>query len=714
MDREFLNLIEIRRVFYGGFFKLKSKVFGLVMCSFSGFTNHSNQWMDIMMKTMIPHKILLALLVTFQIVGPSWALALQSSDVSEQAAAGNQALLAGIGGVVTVIPEDNTRPGFTPKYRSALSIGDVITTEEESVAELLLEDNGLIAIQEYSEAALGQEDNGSLSVVLQVGIAEWSLPTQNSGSEPSIFNTPNVRATTQGGLVSIAVQQTLAKTARASEQPNPFLIRTSLYAKATGLLETFCVHEGNLTLESKLGQTKIAKAGECLGFLDGQLRTLGNEFRPDGRPAFMCFVDQHCEIPDSAKKMIAKKQMGQALALESALVGSDAEDPQVDEQIVLATTGFFEGLGGGPGGAGVGDVILPTTGDDGTGGGGTGGDGGTGGGGTGGGGTGGGGNPPPPSIVDVISPTTDSVDFVNNVVFIDRQDTTEATFLPFTGVLGYNDIDGLGTVVAVTGTPGNPSNKQFEDRVIGILDGTTLQPRDGSVTAGLISVQDSTLIGPATAPLIEVIDSTVETNFAVTVGATVFPGNNDPLDQALIEASSPLLAMIRGDFTANTEFGLVAGQNAELRADMAGDALVQLDASSMVVNGNLFRVTNGGVMNVMNASLVSLSNGSTFSLNGGAFVSVEAGGTFTLTNGALVNFGAGTNTVNVTNTLCASGCFTPFPHLPDIQVAGNPANFSAPSGYQPFVNAGGSNTVNITPGSAILNVQGGGQITIQN
>ncbi len=71
--------------------------------------------MDIMMKTMIPHKILLALLVTFQIIGPSWVLALQSSDVLEQGDSGRQALLAGIGGVVTVIPGDNTRSGFTPE-----------------------------------------------------------------------------------------------------------------------------------------------------------------------------------------------------------------------------------------------------------------------------------------------------------------------------------------------------------------------------------------------------------------------------------------------------------------------------------------------------------------------------------------------------------------------------------------------------------------------
>jgi hypothetical protein len=96
---------------------------------------------------------------------------------------------------------------------------------------------------------------------------------------------------------------------------------------------------------------------------------------------------------------------------------------------------------------------------------------------------------------------------------------------------------------------------------------------------------------------------------------------------------------------------------------------------------------------------------------------VESGSVFTLQNGTLVNFGTGTNTVNITNSLCSGGgCFSPFANQ-SFQVAGNPANFSAPNGFDPFVNVGnlpdGSvNTVNVEPGSAVLEVQNGGQITI--
>lgn len=692
-----------------------------------------------MMKTMIPHKILLVSLVILQIIGPSWVLALQSSNSFDQGSSDGQALIAGLGGVVTIHPVDNTKPGFAPKYRTTLSVGDVLTTEEDSVAEVLLNNNGLFAIQEYSEAVIGKEDNGSLSVALDVGTAEWSLPPQSPESLPFTFNTPNIRATTQGGLVAVAVQHTFAQFATAPTPSHSYLIRTSLQVKSppeknSGLVETFCVSEGDLNVEfselqTNMRQKKVIKSGECLRFLDGQLQAMGGQFSLDDWRA-VCAVGKHCEIPESAKKLIAKKQMGQALALERALVGSDDEDAKVDEQIVIATTGQSLGAsieGSGPGDPGAGGVILPTTGDEG------GGDPGTGGGDP---GTGGGdpGSMPPITLSPSMPANGDPpVVLVNNTqALIDRQATTEAVFMPFADDLGYT-VDELGAVVVVAGTPGNPSVVESDDRLLAVLDGSSLKPAAPSVITGLIGIQDSTLKGPTTPPvigqdaqgndivrsdippLIEVIDGEVETNFAVSVGSTSLTKSNDPLDQALLVASAPLLAMIRGTFTANTEFGLVAGKNAELRANLAG-ALVSLDASSMVVNGNLFRVTKGGLLNVT-GNLLSLTGGSTFSLNGGSLVSVESGSVFTLQNGALVNFGTGTNTVNITNSLCSGGgCFSPFAN-PSFHVAGNPANFSAPNGFDPFVNVGnlpdGSvNTVNVAPGSAVLEVQNGGQITI--
>ena len=137
---------------------------------------------------MILYKFILSALVAFQIIGPSWLVVIQDSEVFAQNNLPNQVLLAGMRGVVTVTPGTNDRPGYAPKYRSELAMGDVISTEEESIAEILLEDQGLVTIHEYSEAVLGKKDNGGVSVALQVGAAEWSIPTQGGGIPLTFLN----------------------------------------------------------------------------------------------------------------------------------------------------------------------------------------------------------------------------------------------------------------------------------------------------------------------------------------------------------------------------------------------------------------------------------------------------------------------------------------------------------------------------------------------
>ena len=336
---------------------------------------------------MIFYKLLLSFLVALQIIGPAWVLAIQTSQVFVQGASKSQAVIAGIRGVVTVIPGKNG-PGYAPKYRAPLAIGDVISTEEESVAEILLGNQGLVTIQEYSEALLDKNAHGGLSVALEVGAAEWSIPNQPQSEIPLTFMTPNIRATTHGGLVTAEVQPTLGEMARAPRLRDSFLIRTSLSAQSTrdvGLLETFCVNEGGLTIEypgaqQGLWQHETVAPGECRGFLNGQPRAMpsamGTEHRlTDWR--VVCAVGNHCEIPESAKQLIAKNQMAQALALEQALLGPASEECElggpnknkqeciIDEQIVLATTGILAGdiQGSGPGNGDNSGVILPCTGD---------------------------------------------------------------------------------------------------------------------------------------------------------------------------------------------------------------------------------------------------------------------------------------------------------------------------------------------------------------
>ena len=200
---------------------------------------------------MILQKVLLASLVALQIIGPSWVVVLHSSQTWAQEPSTGSAQIAGLRGVVTVTPGTNNQPGYSPKYRSSLNMGDVISTEEESVAELLIKNQGLLTVQEYSEAMLKQEGEEGLTIDLQVGAVEWSLPLKGTAQKALTVSTPNIRATTDGGLITAEVQPTLGDTAKDSVPRNPFLIRTSLQAQSTpsgkvALLETFCVKEGNL------------------------------------------------------------------------------------------------------------------------------------------------------------------------------------------------------------------------------------------------------------------------------------------------------------------------------------------------------------------------------------------------------------------------------------------------------------------------------------
>ncbi len=914
---------------------------------------------------MIIQKFLLSTLVALQIIGPSWIVVMQDSEVFAQENSNGQARIAGLRGVVTITPKTNDELGYTPAYKSTVNTGDVITTEAESIAELLLGNQGLLAVQEYSEAILGEEIDGRLYANLQVGSLEWSLPLKSSTQTSITVSTPNIRATTNGGLITADVQPTLAGTVKKNDIPREsYLVLARLQAQSqppgnVALLETFCAKEGTLELDfpglqSGVREQKEVQSGQCVGFLNGSLRAIGDEYQIEDWRA-ICAVGTHCEIPEATQQKVKNTQVGLALALERTLVGSDSKDSEVDEQVVLATTGMSLAAstdGMEPGVQDIGDTILPTTGGNpladipsapGT--------------------------PPPPSplpvpggpiggmptsgggvepplagilppdssiglvpgniqqnsllasgidmaggtglltfiegdftadkellladtgllataphlgkapqnllLVKDLSPNgsgspsnqklplefgafaknlpdfeqaknsnvqlgTDGVsdlvsgagagrltqlenltqfarqsldpenilasvpdasaDFPclisagscyqiilaaglggletpdpkpedgagvdasiqvrsassldptpgdNTVVTLKKgvvlentqvalalQERTNASFLGLAPTLGQAI---QGSAVSILGELGEPAVVNVEDRILGILNGSSIQGASDTLTTALLAVLDGTLRGPVSpsvigtdaagvdilradvAPIIEVIDGSVDVTTGVMVGSTATASQSDVMNQALqtlVEASSPLIAMIRASVTTESDFARVAGQNATLEASLVpGDALVRLNASDLMVNGNLFSVTGGAQLNVI-GNLLSVQGNSTVTLAGGAFVDVGAGSIFSLTNGALVDFGTGTNAVNVSNSLCAGGgCFAPFAN-PGWQVAGSPADFSAPNGFNPFVDLGtfsdGSvNTLNIGQDAAILSVAPGGSIQIQ-
>ena len=849
-------------------------------------------------------KGLIPWLVVAQIVTPVWGGSVLLAKTSEAGKKLPQSLIAGLKGEVTVTPFKNGREGYVPKFRSELQVGDLITTGEESVAEVLAPGKGLITLQELSEAMVDSLKEGNLHVTMNVGTAEISSPLNGKQDKSYlIVHTPYTSARSAGGLVTVEVQPTLGETvSRHTPGPySPFLHRAKFPPQSNSpanlrVLERYCVLEGELDIQHQTQNGKkehlIVEQGQCSRFTNGVKQTPGVLAEIiDWRS--MCVVGNHCDIPENANELIAKKQMDQALALEQALTGEETEDGEVDEQVILATTGvLLASTNGGLGpGLGPGDgIILPCSGNSQdcaapdpnivslppvAGG-------------------GGGGTPVPGNIqtVGVLLPeglpggrglltildsdfiveteliksdsgfragaphlgkpplntlvvsrlTPDGSSTVSNekiplnfnafslnlptpvqlgtesgerveqakqlaqfarsssinpdnifasvpeggaaepcqaiiecfeiILALGKQGTfqnpesiggidgaivvrSSSTFDPLLGLPGASrevtlksgavlvnsevGVPGGMSLISVQGTPGDPAILTMEDRALAILEGSSIRPLNSSTNpTSLASIIDGTFTGPVekpvigttgngtpimrpdVPPIVEMIDGDVQIDAGFILKSTASAGQNGPLDQALLEASAPLLGMIRSVFASSGDFGMIDGQNAKLIADLTpGDALVRVDASSFMVNGNLFTITGGGQLMLNGGSLLSVTGNGSATIQGGVLVSVGPDSLFSLSGGAaLIDFGDGINSVDISNNLCnGGGCFSPF-NNPAWQVAGDASDFSAPAGYAPFRDVGtfsngNVNTLNIAPGSAVLEVQQGGTIQVQ-
>lgn len=281
----------------------------------------------------------------------------------------------------------------------------------------------------------------------------------------------------------------------------------------------------------------------------------------------------------------------------------------------------------------------------------------------------------------------------------------------------------IGSVLSVLAKDGNPAFVNIQDRALGVLYGSSLTETGGRVA--LLSILDSRLVGPSVTnaegrqpgdvpPLLELyaLDGTLQpTGTAASVNVTsavvVRSSNISGLDGALLEASSPILAMAYGNMTTKSHFADFSGTNGKqvFQALVPNDALVRLNHSNLTVNGNLFQFNNASAS--VTGRLFSLDNGSSLTING-VLLSLLGRSTFNLTADSFGSFGkTGTNTLTVNNNLCAAGgCTT----VNGIKVAGGgtvnfPSNFSPLSSTDGSAkNSDGSDRLKIGPNSAFLSV----------
>src|SRR5262245_848359 len=137
-------------------------------------------------------------------------------------------------------------------------------------------------------------------------------------------------------------------------------------------------------------------------------------------------------------------------------------------------------------------------------------------------------------------------------------------------------------------------------------------------------------------------------------GASVTTNQVVRLDQALLEASAPLLHLKNGSQLTSASDAIALGDQSRLTANAS--ALVALNASKMIVSmGSLVNVSGASVLNV-SGNLVSLSNGSALSLLNGSLLAVS-GNSLANIGGSLVSFGgSGGNLLSVSNNNCGGSC----------------------------------------------------------
>ncbi|MGH7893823.1 MAG: hypothetical protein ACREQL_04095, partial [Candidatus Binatia bacterium] len=177
------------------------------------------------------------------------------------------------------------------------------------------------------------------------------------------------------------------------------------------------------------------------------------------------------------------------------------------------------------------------------------------------------------------------------------------------------------------------------------------------------------------------------------------------IDTALLAATAPVVNLLNHSDLTVQHHALDLVNQAKLAVNVPLDAVFRLDASKLtILQGSLANVSNSFMRVVGN--LFALSGGSTLTINDGALVTVSNGGVFRLTAGSLGLFGSGTNLLHILATPGGGSIVSiagiPVMFLHDAQASQVLVAF----GFVPFSGLGGSNTVSVDSGAAVLVVDG--------
>ncbi len=291
------------------------------------------------------------------------------------------------------------------------------------------------------------------------------------------------------------------------------------------------------------------------------------------------------------------------------------------------------------------------------------------------------------SLIEVKG-TLSANDAVNPFVYLDPTTTTVKNLVELSGNGAFTAantiVKDLGSLaVTVTGdaleVTGNSSLATTGVAPAVALDGSTMTV-SGNVLAENGAKSTVTLKGG-------LLD---ETN-----GATVTAQKLAGVNAALLDASAPLLNLVKSAFTSSLDAVDLTSVNKATQFP----ALAKLDSSMFIVKSGAALNLSGNSAVSVSTDLFTLANKSVLTILNGPLISVSGNSTLTIT-GSIFSFLGMSNTVSVTNSLCGGACPT---------IAGIPVFITggaAVSITNPVKNALGNTITYSSPSAALISVSG--------
>jgi hypothetical protein len=278
---------------------------------------------------------------------------------------GSVALVSNVTGKATIYHEGQEYVPIDANFKAPVVFGDRIQTGAQSMIAMLVGDNALVSLKEFSEMRVTEEPG--FHQVINLSKGQVCISTKRKG-EPVKVEVPGATITVDpGSMASIQVSPTDSKnrTPQSAQHPK-YLHKTAMGEKekqAAKLANAQAmekvkikvgVKEGSVSLVSQI----VGKATVTVGAKQG-VQVVGGIISPpfESKEVYCQIQDvqkdpQHTATPEETKDLIGEDHQNQANQLV-AFLGVGASYPEsvlppnipIDNE-VISTTDFDDSIGG--------------------------------------------------------------------------------------------------------------------------------------------------------------------------------------------------------------------------------------------------------------------------------------------------------------------------------------------------------------------------------